>query len=306
MVVLDLCSSSLLTFPATATGNVAPSSVIAGSSTMIPSSYAQSSAMNALDRNGNSWVVGSALQPLPDGGFVVGAGQVTSFSAGAQGNVAPNVNITGSNTQIAVPAGVAVDPLTGNIYVTNDVNPVVSSGAVAGVLVYPAGANGNAGPSTVLTQVSTPQGIWVDGTGKIFVADKLSILVFAAGSTGAATPAAVITGALNTQLSVPYGITTDANGNIWVTDISNQSIDEFAPTANGDVAPLRMIVGPAAKLSQPAGIAVDNAGYIYETNFASGGYVNVFAPGAKGDAAPVQTLAGPNTMLQCPIGVAVL
>ena len=43
----------------------------------------------------------------------------------------------------------------------------------------------------------------------------------------------------------------DSNGHIWVADFGNNSIKEFAATANGNATPLRTIQGVKTTLSGP-------------------------------------------------------
>jgi DNA-binding beta-propeller fold protein YncE len=83
------------------------------------------------------------------------------------------------------------------------------------------------------------------------------------------------------------------------------SITVFAADANGDVAPVREIVGPKAQLNWPTGVSVDpNRGEVYVSN-AAGDSINVFSMTASGDAAPIRQIKGPKTMLRNPNGVSV-
>lgn len=75
------------------------------------------------------------------GGF---DGSVTEYSPGASGNVAPIATITGPNTQIHGPSGLAVDS-AGEVFVG-----FPEGGAVA---VYPAGANGDVAPIRMITDM---------------------------------------------------------------------------------------------------------------------------------------------------------
>ena len=82
----------------TGTVNVAPSSTISGSNTLLntPSDV-------ALDSNNRIYVTNA-------GGFEGGNVSVTVYAAGATGNATPVTTISGPNTQLARPGGIAILP----------------------------------------------------------------------------------------------------------------------------------------------------------------------------------------------------
>jgi DNA-binding beta-propeller fold protein YncE len=83
------------------------------------------------------------------------------------------------------------------------------------------------------------------------------------------------------------------------------SITVHAADANGNVAPVRKIVGPRAQLNWPNGISVDSTrGEVYVSN-AAGDSINVYSATANGDVAPIRQIKGPKTMLRNPNGVSV-
>jgi hypothetical protein len=91
------------------------------------------------------------------------------------------------------------------MYVANDIQ--VGSSWSSAISIYPADANGNVAPSTVIsgsqTQLMHLAGIVVSASGEIYVANEEgSILGFAAGSSGDASPNVVIGGS-QTELSRP-------------------------------------------------------------------------------------------------------
>jgi hypothetical protein len=81
-----------------------------------------------------------------------------------------------------------------------------------------------------------------------------------------------------------------------VADYAAGAIDVFAAGANGNVAPIRRIMGPDTGLSGPADVAVDSAGDVYASNYFAD-TITEYAPGASGDAAPIRTIGGANTLL---------
>ncbi len=95
---------------------------------------------------------------------------------------------------------------------------------------------------------------------------------------------------------------------IYVANSGNNSISIYAPGARGDVAPLRIISGASTGLSNPWGVTLDAAGYLYVANSNS---ITVYSPGAGGlpgssaaNIAPVRTISGIGTGLNGPIGLA--
>jgi sugar lactone lactonase YvrE len=214
------------------------------------------------------------------------------------------VTIGGGNSgPLLYPFGIALDR-AGNIYVT-------ATDGIPGILVYAAGASGNATPMTRIFSFEngpySPTDIALDGAGNMYIADPgdRSIKVFTAGASGAAIPKAVIAGS-NTGL-LPWGIALDAAGNIYVanigsdpnTGLTGNKITVFAAGASGNATPTATIAGGNTGLDEPVGIAVDGAGNIYVANQRGG--ITVYAAGASGDVTPMPTITGPNTGLNNPV-----
>jgi hypothetical protein len=190
---------------------------------------------------------------------------------------------------------------------------------VGSILIYPVGSNGNVAPAAVIagsnTRLTWTQGIVVDSTGNIYVAnaDTNTIVIFGKGSSGNVAPSATISGS-NTGLASPNGLAIDAANNIYVANCGTgcnygppgpASIEEFAAGSTGNVAPIRTISGSKARFSQHMnGIARDSRGFLYVA-FAGPNTVNGFAPNKSGDVKPRQFLSGPETLLNSPSGIAV-
>ncbi len=206
----------------------------------------------ALDANGNIYVANDVT--------AASAGTVTVYPAGSNGNAAPMWTISGSNTGLDVPNGIALDA-RGNIYVANNGSYPTFIGTVT---VYPAGSDGNVAPSSTIvgsnTGLNGPYGIALDASDNIYVANSGSypfstVTVYPAGSDGNVAPSSTIVGS-NTGLNGPYGIALDAGGNIYVADEHSDTVTVYPPGSDGNVAPIATIVGPATQLDYPAGIAV--------------------------------------------------
>ena len=97
-----------------------------------------------------------------------------------------------------------------------------------------------------------------------------------------------------------------AQDELFVTNRSANSVTVYARTANGNVAPLRAIVGAATGLSTPQGLAVDTVNNeLAVANLVGAGSVTVYARTADGNVAPLRTIVGAATGLSTPSFLAI-
>jgi DNA-binding beta-propeller fold protein YncE len=195
----------------------------------------------------------------------------------AEGTEQPLRTITGHNTQLEDPHGIAVDPESGVILVTNHGSGRAKSGDVVygifdppSITVYPLKADGDVVPLRIIegprTELNWPAHIWVDSThNEFYVANDGddSILVFNIDDAGDAAPKRRIKGP-NTQIKSPTGVFLDAkNDEVWVSNMGNHRATVYPRTANGNVAPKRVIrSAPMDKIAQ----AIGNPGAVgYDT-----------------------------------------
>ncbi len=292
----------------------------------------------ALDSAGNIYIAdtpNSVIRVVNTGTAAITIAGVT-IQAGDIGTVAESYYVpTGTalcdysgdlgpatSAQLCAPGGVFVDG-SGNIYIAdsgNNVIRVVNPGAtqitIAGVTIQPGNIATVAGNSTLCpdsaatcgdggaatsAELATPNGVFVDSAGNIFIADTddfvirevstAGIISTVAGNyvqcTEAVAPScgdgAAATGA---QLYFPYGVFVDLSENIYIADTFDSRIRVAAnPGASqaitiagvsippGDIATVagtgaRGYGGDngsptAAQLDTPAGVFVDSAGDIF-------------------------------------------
>src|SRR5262249_35359795 len=97
---------------------------------------------------------------------------VLAFKSKANGNVAPVVTISGSNTTLSDPDALAVDK-KGRVYAAND--------GANQVAVFAPGANGNATPSRLIggskSHLGPTEGILVDPAGHLWVSDYVDSVI---------------------------------------------------------------------------------------------------------------------------------
>ncbi|MBV9480650.1 MAG: hypothetical protein JO249_07845 [Acidobacteria bacterium] len=271
---------SILYFKATATGPAKPVATISGTKTHIlnPSEL-------FID-GGQLWLAN----------YSTPGGSIGAFNKHKRGNIAPKVYISGSKTKL--------DGQT-SLYVLPNGDIVSSNAASNSVLVFPPGSNGNVHPAHVIagskTRLDNSNSVWMDPTSQdILVASPgfgggpgNGILAFSPSAKGNVAPLYTIAGS-NTTLCQPVGLVIDSQGLIYVTN-SNESggctpaILVFASGAEGNVAPIRTIVGSNTTLKTPYRIRVDALGYTYVTDYQDQS-VKVFGPGANGNVAPVQNI----------------
>lgn len=295
-------------YAAGASGNVAPTATIAGTSTGLNLPVGI-----AVDAAGKIYVA--------NGGSGVGS-SITIYAAGASGNAAPLATIAGSNTGLRGPNGLTLDA-TGDVYVTN----YGFNGDYYTVTVYAAGASGDATPTTMIgvsngTGLSYPFGIARDAAGNHYVTNPgpNTVTEYAAGASGNAAPMAtiVVVAYSGNQSGYPAGVTTDVAGSLYVTTTQHRSagtgiyptILVFAPGASAGATPTRTITGTNTGMNGPYGVARDAAGNLYVVNDGSsccgaGNTITVYAAGASGNAAPMATIVGNLTGLNVPSGITV-
>ncbi len=257
-----------------------------------------------------------------------GKGSVTVYMPGSNGDAKPIAVISGADTGLAYPIGIAVDS-KGKIEVVND-GIELGIGNPSSITVYQAGSNGDAKPVATISGGNTglylsdgvprfPAGIALDSTGRIYVSqlaetglvgyrlatEYSEILVYGPGANGNAKPVAVIADPV-TAIYDPVGIAVDSKGKVYVLNVSYLTV--YPAGSNADSAPSAIIVGQGTGIVSPIALAVDSAGKEYVLNEEGGpvglGDVVVFASGSKGNVAPIATIGGPNTGISSPRGIA--
>ena len=109
----------------------------------------------------------------------------------------------------------------------------------------------------VISGLSSPYGVAVDGSGNLYIADPIDNALWEWNSaTGQ------LTKLISSGLSDPEGVAVDSSGNVYIADTYNNAIKEWH-ASTGTVTTLI-----SSGLSYPSGVAVDGSGnvYIADTN----------------------------------------
>ena len=219
-----------------------------------------------------------------------GGGSNGSGSSGGTGGITLNPSSPGSlNSQAAgqslvlflFPTSVARDS-SGNLYVADAANNTIQKITSSGVVATLAGMGGTVGTTDAtgsFAMFNQPNGVTVDGSGNVFVADTGNGTIRKITSSGVVTTLAGSTSSRGNRdgtgtgawFSSPTGIASDSSGNLYVADAFTNTIRKVTPagvvsTIAGSAAVRGGAVdatGTAARFSYPTGVAVDGSGNLY-------------------------------------------
>jgi DNA-binding beta-propeller fold protein YncE len=245
----------------------------------------------------------------------------------------PKRVLGGDKTEIEFQVGLYVDPVTGDIYGTN--NDTVNK-----MVVFSRDQRGNVAPKRELhTPNGRSFGIAVDEAKEemfIVIQRDNAVVVFPKYANDDDVPLRLLQGD-RTMLADPHDIVLDVKNNLmYVTNygptsttraasglkrksdtwpLSGESVipgsgryDEPSITvhrmdATGNTPPVRMIQGPKARLNWATGLSLDpERGELYVAND-QGDEILVFDSTANGDVAPKRILSGPKSLIKNPMGV---
>lgn len=273
--IADTGNSTIRTMTAAGVVNTFAGSPSAGSANGATSISRFYSPQNlAVDNSSNIYVAdtqNSIIRKITLTGTVsILAGSVGT--AGSQDGNGPGALFSG-------PQGIAVDS-GGNVYVADtgnstirEITPGGASSTVAGLAGQPGVQDG----SGTNAQFNNPEGIAVDSSGNIYVADTWNHTIREI-SGGASTTLAGEAGVFGSfdgtnsaaRFNCPTGLAVDGSDNLYVCDYNNDTIRKVAPGGVvTTVAGTAGIWGSAdgtngnASFLQPAGIGVDSSDNLY-------------------------------------------
>lgn len=236
----------------------------------------------------------------------------------------PN-HLTALNASIGYPGSIAFDT-AGNIYLADSYSNHIFKVDTTGNLSVVAGNgtsgySGDGGPATSAA-LDNPEGLFVDGSGNIFIADTNNCLIReVSGGTISTVAGNSALGqrcghagdggpASSAQLYDPYGVFVDGSGNIFIADTDNCLIRKVSGGNISTVAGNASAASPCgysgdgglattAQLDLPLAVFVDGAGNIFiadtENNLirlVNTGTTPVTIAGVSIAAGNIQTVAG--------------
>jgi sugar lactone lactonase YvrE len=186
---------------------------------------------------------------------------------------------TGSAASFNNPEGVAVDSL-GNIFIADNENDTIRRITPPGVVTTLAGTAGQIGSADGTggaAQFSHPEGVAVDISGNVYVADTWNNTIRKITTAGVVTTLAGTAGQGGSadgtgdaaQLNYPTGVAVDNQGNLYVADAENFKIRKITPgrvvstLAGSGISGFLDGASSVAQFYYPARVAVDQSGNVY-------------------------------------------
>jgi len=229
----------------------------------------------ALDGQGNFYIADSFNNRIRK---ITPDGDVSTLAGNGQQGFEDGI---GTDAQFFLPLGLATDNV-GNIYVADTFNHRIRKITPEGVVSTLAG-NGQQGFEDGIgtnAKFSQPNGLIIDSSGNVFVADRSNnrirkitpegIVSTIAGST-AGFADGIGTAA---QFDTPTGITMDSEGVLYVADRGNHKIRKI--TQNGEVSTIAGSiqgfvdgVSNIAQFNAPRKITIDNQKNLYISDLAN-------------------------------------
>ena len=190
-----------------------------------------------------------------------------------------------TSTTIDTPQGVVVDG-SGNQYIVDAkdcrVRKVTALAITTVAGTGGCGYGGDGGPATAAS-LKAPQGLAIDTSGNLYVADTGNCVVRKISTTGTITTIAGTVGlcfgaspfgdggpATSAVLNLPYGVAVDGVGNLYIADSGNCRIRKVASGTITTYAGSNACgysgdggSATAATLSGPQGVGVDAGGTVY-------------------------------------------
>ena len=217
----------------------------------------------AADGAGNLYIADRLNQRIRR---VDATGTITTVAgigwSGYSGNGGPALEV-----RLRLPSGVAVDG-AGNLYIADSGNHRIRRVDPRGTITTAAGIgksgySGDGGPAAG-AWLHTPEGLAVDKTGNLYIADSGNHRIRRVGATGTITTVAGSGErgyggdggpATKTPLYHPAGVAVDNTGNLYIADSGNHRIRQV--DKGGTITTVK------AQLAEPRGVAVDKTSNLY-------------------------------------------
>jgi sugar lactone lactonase YvrE len=206
------------------------------------------------------------------------------------GSIPASPTIVTLSSSFAAPTNVAVDA-KGDVFVTvgdNEVpGPVYEIVAVNGSI--PAS---NPTINALGSGFSAPEGIAVDGSGNVFVADTYNNAVKEIVAVNGVIPASPTIRTLGSGFNQPSGVALDGSGDVFVADSGNNLVKEMV-AVNGSIPASPTINTLGGTLDGPSDVALDGSGDLFVIDYGDNTLKEIVAVNGVIPASPtIETLGG--------------
>jgi sugar lactone lactonase YvrE len=238
----------------------------------------------AVDRDGNLYIADTENRRVRK--VDIKTGIITTVAGGGESE--PSDGKKAIEVQLNMPNGVAIDKAD-HLYILDQANYRVYKVDTQGIITLVAGDghsgySGDGGPATKAQIRPYLGAISVDNKGNLYIADRLNHCIRQIKSQTITTVAGICTQegytgdgdlATTAKLSQPADVKVDKEGNLYIADTHNHVIRKVDTKGiittiagngkNGYGGDGKYAT--AAKLNEPAGIALDNRGNLYIADF---------------------------------------
>jgi sugar lactone lactonase YvrE len=230
-----------------------------------------------VDSSGNVYVSDTANNTIRK---ITPAGVVTTLAGVGSAPSIGSADGTGVAARFEAPLRTALDS-AGNIYVADTYNDTIRKITPAGVVTTLAGSAGNYGNADgtgTAAQFDHPDGLAIDTSGNVFVADTYNCTIRKITSTGVVSTLAGSPGAqgsvdatgTNARFALPEDVAVDSSGNVYVADTINYTIRKVTPAGvvttlagSTGTAGWQDATGTAALFDNPIGLTIDSKSNLY-------------------------------------------
>lgn len=217
----------------------------------------------------------SVVAVTPSFGVTGAAGPTVSLTATVQNGVASNVawSLSGPGS-LSAGSGATVSYIPDSTFTQPNSTAIVTASSGMSVQAVPINLN-----FASTARFNYPQGIAVDSSGNVYVADSSSSTIRKITPAGVVSTLAGVQGSsgyvdgtgANAEFDNPTGIAADSSGNVYVADTGNNVIRKISSagmvsTLAGSSAGTSGSAdgtGSAASFNSPRGVTVDSSGNVY-------------------------------------------